>query len=47
MENDVIRPKTLSIKGRNVTFKKTCGQVIDSSFEELCDRVSRSFFIAE
>ena len=39
MENDIVRPKTLSIKGRNVTFKKTCGQVIDSTFEELCDRV--------
>lgn len=40
MENDTVRPKTLSFKGRNVTFKKTCGQIIDSTFEELCDRVS-------
>ncbi|CAG5109212.1 Similar to Putative ATPase N2B (Haematobia irritans) [Cotesia congregata] len=38
MENDTVRPKTLSFKGRNVTFKKTCGQIIDSTFEELCDR---------
>ncbi|XP_014238457.1 putative ATPase N2B [Trichogramma pretiosum] len=38
MENDIPRPRTLNIKGRNVTFKKTCGQVIDSNFEELCDR---------
>ncbi|XP_034950509.1 putative ATPase N2B [Chelonus insularis] len=38
MENDIIKPRTLTIKGRNVTFKKTCGRVIDSSFEELCDR---------
>lgn len=40
MENDTIRPKTLTIKGRNVSFNKTCGQVIDATFEELCDRVS-------
>jgi len=39
MENDVIRPRTISIRGRNVTFRKTCGQVLDSTFEELCDRV--------
>uniref|UniRef100_A0A0C9RST8 N2B_0 protein n=1 Tax=Fopius arisanus TaxID=64838 RepID=A0A0C9RST8_9HYME len=38
MENDIVRPKILSIKGRNVSFKKTCGQVIDSTFDELCDR---------
>ncbi|TGZ51583.1 putative ATPase N2B, partial [Temnothorax longispinosus] len=39
MENDVVRPRTISIRGRNVTFRKTCGQVLDSTFEELCDRV--------
>ncbi|XP_076247582.1 putative ATPase N2B [Calliopsis andreniformis] len=38
MENDIIRPRTLSIRGRNVTFQRTCGQVMDSTFEELCDR---------
>ncbi|KAF7992707.1 hypothetical protein HCN44_005051 [Aphidius gifuensis] len=38
MENDTIRPKTLTIKGRNVSFNKTCGQVIDATFQELCDR---------
>ncbi|XP_015591803.1 putative ATPase N2B isoform X2 [Cephus cinctus] len=38
MENDVVRPRTISIRGRNVTFNKTCGQVIDATFEELCDR---------
>ncbi|XP_059470407.1 putative ATPase N2B [Neocloeon triangulifer] len=38
MENDIIRPKTLRIKGRNVTFQRTCGQVADCTFEELCDR---------
>ena len=37
-ETDTIRPKTLTIKGRNVTFSKTCGRVADCSFEELCDR---------
>ncbi|XP_012269193.2 putative ATPase N2B [Athalia rosae] len=38
MENDVVRPKTFRIKGRDVRFTKTCGQVIDSTFEELCNR---------
>uniref|UniRef100_A0A0A9WA85 Putative ATPase N2B n=1 Tax=Lygus hesperus TaxID=30085 RepID=A0A0A9WA85_LYGHE len=38
MENDIIRPRTLTIRGRNVTFKKTCGQVIDTTFDELCAR---------
>ncbi|XP_075233721.1 putative ATPase N2B [Lycorma delicatula] len=38
MENDIIRPRTLTIMGRNVTFAKTCGQVLNSTFEELCDR---------
>lgn len=45
MENDIVRPRTLSIRGRNVSFERTCGQVLDSTFEELCDRVSYfSFF---
>lgn len=38
-ENDTVRPKILTIKGRNVTFEKTCGQVVDCTFDELCDRV--------
>jgi len=38
-ENDTVRPKTLTIKGRNVTFEKTCGQIVDCTFDELCDRV--------
>jgi protein AFG1 len=37
-ENDVVRPKVLTIKGRNVTFEKTCGQVADCTFDELCNR---------
>lgn len=45
LENDIVRPKTLSFMGRNVTFQKCCGQVLDSSFSELCDRVS-SIFLA-
>lgn len=40
LENDIVRPRTLTFMGRNVTFKKTCGQVLDSNFTELCDRVS-------
>ncbi|XP_031835893.1 putative ATPase N2B [Nomia melanderi] len=37
-ENDIVRSRTISIRGRNVTFNRTCGQVLDSTFEELCDR---------
>lgn len=39
-ENDTIRPKTFTVLARNVSFEQTCGQVLDSSFEELCCRVS-------
>ncbi|XP_011503008.1 PREDICTED: putative ATPase N2B [Ceratosolen solmsi marchali] len=38
MENDTVRSRLFNIKGRNVLFNKTCGQVMDSTFEELCDR---------
>lgn len=37
-ENDMIRPKTFTHFGRNISFAKTCGQVLDSTFDELCDR---------
>ncbi|GLV48591.1 uncharacterized protein CBL_06020 [Carabus blaptoides fortunei] len=37
-ENDIIRPKTFNILGRDVEFRKTCGQVLDTTFEEICDR---------
>ncbi|GLH12498.1 Putative atpase [Gryllus bimaculatus] len=37
-ENDVVRSRILTILGRNVTFKKTCGQVMDTTFDEVCDR---------
>lgn len=37
-ENDVIRSRTFTILGRNVTFNKTCGGVLDTTFAELCDR---------
>lgn len=43
LENDIVRPRTLSFMGRNVTFQKCCGQVLDSTFLELCDRVSYIF----
>lgn len=39
-ENDMIRPKTFTHFGRNITFAKTCGQVLDSTFDELCDKVA-------
>lgn len=37
-ENDVVRSKTFSIMGRDVTFRKVCGGLLETSFEELCDR---------
>jgi peroxisome-assembly ATPase len=37
-ENDVVRPKTFTHFGRNIIFQKTCGQVLDTTFEELCNR---------
>ena len=37
-ETDVVRPRTIRIKGRDVSFKKTCGQVLYCDFEELCGR---------
>ncbi|EDW74404.1 uncharacterized protein Dwil_GK21407 [Drosophila willistoni] len=37
-ENDIIRPRTITHFGRDLTFQRTCGQVLDSSFDELCDR---------
>lgn len=39
-ENDTVRPKTFTHLGRNLTFSRTCGQVLDTNFIELCDRVS-------
>ncbi|XP_050324633.1 putative ATPase N2B [Bactrocera neohumeralis] len=37
-ENDIVRPRTITHFGRDLTFQKTCGRVLDSTFEELCDR---------
>lgn len=39
MENDTVRSKIINIMGRNVDFKKACGQILDSTFSELCERV--------
>lgn len=38
-ENDVVRPRTITHLGRDLKFDKTCGQVLFSTFENLCDRV--------
>ena len=37
-ENDVVRSRTFNIQGRDVTFRRACGGVLETSFEELCDR---------
>lgn len=37
-ENDVVRSRTFSIQGRDVTFNKACGGILDTTFDELCDR---------
>lgn len=41
-ENDIVRPRIITHLGRDLKFSKTCGQVLDSTFDELCDQVSRS-----
>lgn len=38
-ENDVVRPRTITHLGRDLKFDKTCGQVLFSTFDDLCDRV--------
>lgn len=42
-ENDIIRPRAITHFGRELTFERTCGQVLNSTFNELCDRVSIFF----
>ena len=37
-ENDTVRPRSLIVQGRNVSFAKSCGRVLDCHFTELCDR---------
>ncbi|XP_043204892.1 putative ATPase N2B [Amphibalanus amphitrite] len=37
-ETDVVRPRLLHVRGRDVQFERTCGQVADCTFSELCDR---------
>ncbi|XP_066150581.1 putative ATPase N2B [Euwallacea fornicatus] len=37
-ENDIVRSKTFVILDREVTFRKICGGILDTTFEELCDR---------
>ncbi|KAK6634477.1 hypothetical protein RUM43_011878 [Polyplax serrata] len=36
-ENDTVKPKRIVIMGRAVNLAKTCGQVLDTTFSELCD----------
>lgn len=38
-ENDIVRKRTITHLGRDLKFNKTCGQVLDSTFGELCDQV--------
>lgn len=37
-ETDAVKSKTFNILERNVTFRKVCGGLLDSTFEELCSR---------
>ncbi|RVE42021.1 hypothetical protein evm_013325 [Chilo suppressalis] len=37
-ENDTVRMRVINIMGRNVKFSRSCGRVLDATFEELCDR---------
>lgn len=34
----MIRPKTFTHFGRNISFEKACGQVLNTTFSEICDR---------
>uniref|UniRef100_A0A914C344 AFG1-like ATPase n=1 Tax=Acrobeloides nanus TaxID=290746 RepID=A0A914C344_9BILA len=35
-ENDVVRPKTINILGRNIRIEKCCDRVADMTFDSLC-----------
>ncbi|XP_055347178.1 AFG1-like ATPase isoform X2 [Paramacrobiotus metropolitanus] len=37
-QTDTVRPKRLRIKGREVDFAKTCGKILDTTFDEMCGR---------
>jgi len=37
-ETGDVRPLIVRIKGRDVSFRKTCGRIADCTFEELCER---------
>ncbi|XP_060790491.1 AFG1 like ATPase a [Neoarius graeffei] len=37
-QNDITRPRSLTVHGRTVTLNKACGTIADCTFEELCDR---------
>ncbi|CAG9765254.1 unnamed protein product [Ceutorhynchus assimilis] len=37
-ENDIIRGKSFVILGRDVSFRKVCGGILETSFDELCNR---------
>lgn len=38
-ENDIVRPRIITHLGRDLKFEKTCGQVLFSTFDDLCDQV--------
>lgn len=42
-ENDTVRPRTLIVMQRNLAFQRVCGQILDASFDELCDRVKFNY----
>lgn len=39
----VTRPRTLNVRSRKLTLSKACGTILDTTFDELCDRVSQLF----
>ena len=40
-ETDSVGERNFIVRGRNVHFKRGCGMVLDTSFDELCNRVSK------
>ncbi|KAK2497726.1 hypothetical protein MC885_013847 [Smutsia gigantea] len=37
-QNDLTRPRILTVQGRELRLSKACGTVADCTFEELCER---------
>lgn len=41
-ENDIVRPRIITHLGRDLKFDKTCGQILFSTFDDLCNKVIKN-----